>query len=795
MRKLASLLAAILSFVPTLLLAVTPYAATISFSNTSGTDYGTVPIIVSVNNTYLAANGYISSSGLDVKVMSGNTSLPRMVADNKTLFAVDVPAHSSQSVELQTGQTPTANFDIVTGYGGYITTSDNANISPSNNSSITMAGYFDMTAVGENVSVQDGSIRNYVAGTNNFTSTVALDPYIAKFLVSTSVDADSNNRNIVRDSTGKIWIGYAKTVLDGWSDLYVDYSSDNGSTWHNSLHIDSSSDSINREQDPRLAIDSGNHIVIAYIADNGTNNYLYSRYFSGVVWSADTQLSEGTEGQGIAAYYQFGLAVDGNDDFHVVWNTRYLMGIGILPQEIRYAHKTSYSAAWGDYAWLTTDNVSGGAGWQNPDITADKDNDLHVTWQGNLVFTDNYSIEYRTKPFGGAWAASSNLTSGWFPSIATDNTGELHLAYGAYTSHEIGYLHTVGAAWQAPEYMGESDSDYLTMFLDRAQLPVISFGNHGWGSPIINYSRVGGIWTNTANVTTDNANWPNSAWSYWPQSGGISTNAPEANGYYLTWHDFDTNDLNLSKPGESSVITTATVTSGTHTITPTINGNSFLLYVDGVASDNRSLGGGTVANSSNNFTFMSIATPYLTSISISVNGTQNLLYQPNTMINGTTMPDLSAGGNTGTITWGSLLLTATVSGFFSLASSGQIPSESNDLVPTVAPPAFNSSAVIETELQNDFFYPIINTIATMGSSFGIGNIGLIFSYRMLIFIICLLAFIVTYRFTRHLTLAGIPVIVFLGWGMIKLVIPWYGFVAIVLLWIGSAVMEGRQAPT
>jgi len=100
-----------------------------------------------------------------------------------------------------------------------------------------------------------------------------------------------------------------------------------------------------------------------------------------------------------------------------------------------------------------------------------------------------------------------------------------------------------------------------------------------------------------------------------------------------------------------TALTASGVTSGEHVLAVTANATHQFLYVDGVLEDNGALAA-NVTNNANDWIFMSDATAYSDNISITVNGTQALLYQPVTYIVGNNLPDLAGTSQNGTITWG-----------------------------------------------------------------------------------------------------------------------------------------------
>ena len=167
---------------------------------------------------------------------------------------------------------------------------------------------------------------------------------------------------------------------------------------------------------------------------------------------------------------------------------------------------------------------------------------------------------------------------------------------------------------------------------------------------------------------------------------------------------------------ESIYVTAAGVTPGAHTpVTVSHSGAQLSINVDGVTTNTATAV--AIPNNGNSWVFMGAYTPYLTSISLTVSGTEVLKYQPVTVISGTTMPDRAGAAQDGTITWGSnpAGITATIAGFSpSGSSSGAGTDDTTDHVPDThtsgawyAPDA--------TALSSHFLYPIVSALAAMST--------------------------------------------------------------------------------
>lgn len=128
--------------IPTLAVSFIAY---ITLTNNSAVTYNSTPFILSMDNEWIAANGYCASSMLDVRITdsSGNV-LPMMPADDKTLFvAPSIPANAISSLIWSSGNSSLTSHDIIVGYGGYITVADNSSLELSNNFAITITdAYF-----------------------------------------------------------------------------------------------------------------------------------------------------------------------------------------------------------------------------------------------------------------------------------------------------------------------------------------------------------------------------------------------------------------------------------------------------------------------------------------------------------------------------------------------------------------------------------------------------------------------------------------------------------------------------
>ncbi len=123
---------------------VTAYTANLTVQEDTGTSYTRLPLSFDIDNSTLVSLGYMQSDGLDVLVKDGSgNDLPTMVCTDKTLFADAIAVYQNETNTYTTGNTARASMDIVTGYGGYITTADAAALEPASSFMDDISYYVD----------------------------------------------------------------------------------------------------------------------------------------------------------------------------------------------------------------------------------------------------------------------------------------------------------------------------------------------------------------------------------------------------------------------------------------------------------------------------------------------------------------------------------------------------------------------------------------------------------------------------------------------------------------------------
>jgi hypothetical protein len=147
------------------------YYAYIDVTESNGNSYTDLAMQVSLNCSYLAANGYITANGTDTRVTDSDYNvLPHMLASDRLLWVGDLPASDTTRFILYTGQQALDSFPIITGYGGYVTVPDNPDIEPGGVFAFGIVGYVD-TSVGanKNIITKTGALTFNVTGNEQLT--------------------------------------------------------------------------------------------------------------------------------------------------------------------------------------------------------------------------------------------------------------------------------------------------------------------------------------------------------------------------------------------------------------------------------------------------------------------------------------------------------------------------------------------------------------------------------------------------------------------------------------------------
>jgi hypothetical protein len=161
--------------IPTIVMA----AYTASIYVMSDTTYTMTGIIQPANITYAAAHNYIEPDGLDTRVKESGVEIPHLLADDKILFATSLTASSMKTLEFSSGNSDLVTMPMVFGPGGYFTVADSPNLEMDDKFTLSQTLYVDTSAsaVGTNITYKKDAFRLYVDAVGSVNATI-LEGYL-----------------------------------------------------------------------------------------------------------------------------------------------------------------------------------------------------------------------------------------------------------------------------------------------------------------------------------------------------------------------------------------------------------------------------------------------------------------------------------------------------------------------------------------------------------------------------------------------------------------------------------------
>jgi len=228
-----------------------------------------------------------------------------------------------------------------------------------------------------------------------------------------------NARKLVR-TTGVLHAVYHRDDESYKSQIYHAYSSDGGETWTE----EALTSGIYAQVEPSIAIDSEDNLHVVWTGQHsGSTSCLQVRYrkYDGSWGSISNLTSESYQ-----RHQRYpAIAIDSNDNLHIVWHGKH--SDSTTYDQIRYI---KYTTSWGSITNLTS------ASYDNyePSIAIDGNNYVHVVWKGD-------STEYRK--FTTSWQDIVKLDDselgGDCPCIAVDGNDYVHVVWYGYHSGSTSY--------------------------------------------------------------------------------------------------------------------------------------------------------------------------------------------------------------------------------------------------------------------------------------------------------------------------------------------------------------------
>lgn len=183
---------------------------------------------------------------------------------------------------------------------------------------------------------------------------------------------------------------------------------------------------------PAIAVDSNNHIHVVY-EDNSTEDAVREIFYKKSTNGGSTWTTKRLTHSSIHNWFP-DITIDKNDNIHIVWMRGALM-LGGTPNEVYYTKSTDGGATW------TTRKLTNNPGYSKyPVIATDSSPKAHIVWRDDT--TGAYEIYYK-KNTGGFFWITKRLTNTndtyWLeyekPDIAIDSKDDIHIVW----RQDIGY--------------------------------------------------------------------------------------------------------------------------------------------------------------------------------------------------------------------------------------------------------------------------------------------------------------------------------------------------------------------
>ncbi|MFW9877134.1 MAG: hypothetical protein ACFFG0_28930 [Candidatus Thorarchaeota archaeon] len=271
----------------------------------------------------------------------------------------------------------------------------------------------------------------------------------SSYTPSIATDNSGNIHVVWRDDTDGPWgvdteIMYASYYSSaGWSNVSVISDGFGGTYWN-----DGSS------YTPSIATDNSGNIHVVWRDDTDGSwgadaEIIYANYSTSAGWSNVTVISDGFGG----TYWNDGdsswpsIATDNSGNIHVVWYD-FTYGPWGADAEIMYTNYSS-SAGWSN-ATVISDGF-GGTYWNDggsytPSIATDNSGNIHVVWYDDTdgAWGVDPEIMYASYSSPAGWSNATVISDGFggtywndgfcqLPSIAIDNSGNIHVVWEDWT--------------------------------------------------------------------------------------------------------------------------------------------------------------------------------------------------------------------------------------------------------------------------------------------------------------------------------------------------------------------------
>jgi hypothetical protein len=363
-------------------------------------------------------------------------------------------------------------------------------------------------------------------------------------MVSEYSTALPTQRKLVRTTDGHLHVVYHRKDNHGIFQVFHAESSDNGVTWKEEQVTFANKDQCF----PALASDSSGNLHLVWNdgwpSEPGITPNVYYRKKTVDGWQPPELVAS------YAAYPS--LAIDSQDNVHVVYGAYvYEPGYWGGGNGIRWRLRTAEG-------WQAEESISAEKQWARyPSVAIDSNDNVHVVWNHAPRYRF-YDVHYRKKT-ASRWETEVEISrdsdsTAPYPVIAIDNQDCVHIVWhqqegASYNTAQDGYWsirHRVYTdSWQPVEILA-GPTKFLqvcpTMAIDdRNQIHVVWAGRTESSPSIyqLQYKKFEATgWHPTRQLTSslNNQEWPNLVWAFYPLLNGDKINQP-ADGFIAVWVD------------------------------------------------------------------------------------------------------------------------------------------------------------------------------------------------------------------------------------------------------------------
>lgn len=348
---------------------------------------------------------------------------------------------------------------------------------------------------------------------------VAADVVIA-FQTHSFSTAYSNQRKIVRNSLGELFVVYTKPIQDQ-TQVFIAKSVDNGASWRDLGRV---SEGNYESVRTALAVDSKDNLHVVWTKFVEEYGQIYYRTFDQEksTWSTEQALTSGPAYSGFPS-----IAVDSNDLIHVVW-----YGFDGRAYQIFYSR-------FDGLAWSPARQLSQGfPDSVNPAIALDGSNIVHVAWYKNNGRTYQIYVVNSTRDWDNQVVISSGESDSYNPTIAIDRQNTVHVVWDKLIegATQLFYGRFDRNRWRPQLQLtsGSSSAENPSLAVDAAGNLVVFYDKRDGEIYMMSYS---GGWGPEVKLTSSGRNiFPSVRWSYynnhedaWPQLDLVWSHAIERN--------------------------------------------------------------------------------------------------------------------------------------------------------------------------------------------------------------------------------------------------------------------------